>query len=205
MTTALSLPVTGTNWVPTGTEIMLYGQLPNTDDVLSSTTTQAYVSIDDSLIAANISILPNPIGGQVSNNLLYRSPLGGLRPGNHTISVSVPEGAPFALDYILITPNPVSNSSGNSPPLVSNGISSSMSSSEFTSTSSSSSTRNVRIGVTVGGALGGICAVIILISLVLLYFRRRRRNTNETGSEAGIVERKSLYQLSDRSDDGSCL
>jgi hypothetical protein len=150
----------------TGTGISIYGQLPNTDSITPSTTTRFSFSIDSQPIG-NSTIKPNPPNGQLANTLFYQSPPGSLQQGDHSLVLTVPNGAPFALDYILVE--------GWQP-----GV-------RTTSPQGHRSSSNA--GAIAGGVVGGV--VFLLFGLVLLWWARRRRRKRTVAGEWALGRKSS--------------
>jgi hypothetical protein len=164
-----------------GTGISIYGQIPNTDSITPSTTTRFNFSIDSQPIG-NSTIKPNPPNGQLANTLFYQSPSGSLQQGDHTLVLTVPDGAPFSLDYILVegwesgvrTPEPQGHR------------------------------KSVNAGVIAGGVVGGVVSILFGLFLLLWVRRRRRRRyvagewvlgTKSSPSSQLFVQRRSLDRL----------
>jgi hypothetical protein len=152
----------------TGAGISIYGQIPNTDSITPSTTTRFNFSIDSQPIG-NSAIKPNPPNGQLANTLFYQSPPGSLQQGDHTLVLTVPDGAPFALDYILVE-----------------GWESGV-----RTTSPQGHRSSLNAGAIAGGVVGGI--VFLLFGLVLLWWVRRRRRRRSVAGEWALPGKSSPF------------
>jgi hypothetical protein len=162
-----------------GTSVLIYGQLPSADPANSTAANTTRVSISIDRGSATTVSFPNPTTGPFGNIPLFSSEKNPLPYGNHNLSVQVPAGSTFVLDYILVNPARTLNAN-----ITTNTTTTNTNTTNTTTISTvKSPSKPVSTGTVAGAVVGALAFLAVDLLVIFLFMRRRQMK-----AEANITD-----------------